>query len=1102
MSRHNALLRLATIIGLGLLGSSALAQTIPISPPVKDAGPRETSPELLESEGKMQELRAKLQSWQATAAEYKRAGEEAQSRAEIIDEEVARLQERNTVEVPEGATGAELAAKLLEAEQDLAAARSEATELDVESEARAERRRRVPELLLIAKQRLRDLDGTPAAAGSDAAQMAAFTEIDSLRRAALLAEIEAYQNELASYEVRGELLAKRRDRATLRIAYYDALSIKLREATQRMELRKVETENEEAQKLLKELTALPEGFRQTLEELYRRNQALASLWTGESGLYQQIEDVSEKLARAEAKVAEIESELLRLAARVEAVGLADSVGALLRQHRAEAPDIGMYQRFIRMRQEQIGDVQLQQIKLREQRQALADIDSLVSQVMASVDEPVTPESRREVEPLLRQLFETQRRYMDALIDDYETYFQKLVDFDASQHELIDRTKDLLDFIDERILWIPSGKTVQPELLSDGRDAIIWLLTPQYWAQLGRAFREAATKYWPVNLLVLILVIVFVPMARQARRRLQALEQTARRPDCATVAPTIEALLITLALSLWIPAVFAYLSWRLGLSPVATQFTRSFAYGLLVASAFWATIRLCRHLVGPNGVAGAHCGWPDDAPQLLWRSLRWFAALTVPAVFVIFVFEARGQDLWRESVGRVAFSLSMLVVALFNYLALRPNGPVRTVIRGREPIRPWIWRVLQIFSVLLPFVLIFGALYGFYWTSLQLAIRLHLSAVLVFVVVLSIQLYARWAMVSERRAALEDDELTDAAARPTPTMQVSRLMVGTGLLIVILGLLAVWADLLPATRILHQVELWSVTQKVTVSEIDPSGVEHFSTEERLVAITLAELVRSVFIILLTIVFMRAIPGLLEATLFRGLGHGVRYAYSTIAKYAVVLAGVALAFDAIGIGWSSIQWLVAAIGVGLGFGLQEIFANFISGLIILFERPIRVGDIVTVGEVSGTVSRIRTRATWITAFDRKELLVPNKEFVTGQLINWTLSDAVLRLSIPVGIAYGSDTNRAIEVLEQVAKESWRVLADPQPQVLFTAFGDSSLSFELRVFVRSAEQLFAARHDLHMGIDRAFREAGIEIAFPQRDLHLRSVPAELKKPLSRTD
>ena len=1088
--------------GLGLIEASALAQTSLLPSGADQGDSTETSQELLEITRRTEELKARLASWKAKAAEYQRAGQEAQARTELIDQEIARLQERDAIELPEDRTAAEFAAQLVEAEQDLAAARREATELDAESQARAERRRRVPELLLVAKQRLRDLESSPIAAGGDAAEMEALSKFDSLRREALVAEIEAYQNELGSYEVRGALLAKSRDRATLRIAYYQTLSTKLREAAQRMELLKVESENEAAKKLLRELTALPEGFKQTLEELYRRNEALASVWTGDSGLYQQIEDVSGKLARADAKVAQIESELVRLAARVEAVGLADSVGALLRQHRAEAPDIGMYQRFIRMRQEQIGDVQLQQIKLREQRQALADIDALVDEVMAAVDEPVSPEGRREVEPLLRQLFETQRRYMDALIDDYETYFQKLVDFDASQHELIDRTKDLLDFIDERILWIPSGKAVQPELLTDGRDAISWLLSPQYWAQVGRAFREAATKFWPVNLLVLILVIAFVPLARRGRRRLQVLAEAARRPDCATLAPTVEALLTTIALALWLPAVFAYLGWRLGLSPVATQFTRSFAYGLLVASAFWATIRLCRHLVRPNGIAGAHCGWPDAAAQSLWRSLRWLAALTLPAVFIIFVFEARGEDLWRESVGRVAFSWSMLAVAAFNYQALRLEGPVAKVMQGHKPVRPWVWRVIQVSAMLLPFALIFGALYGFYWTSLQLAIRLHLSAVLVFLVVLSIQLYARWAMVSERRAALEDDELSNVTTRPAPTMEVSRLMIGTGLLIVILGLLAVWADLLPATRVLDQVELWSVTQKVTVSEIDPSGVEHFSTEERLVAITLAELFRSLFIVLLTVVFMRAIPGLLEATLFRGLDHGVRYAYSTIAKYIVVLGGLALAFDAIGIGWSSIQWLVAAIGVGLGFGLQEIFANFISGLIILFERPIRVGDVVTVGDVSGTVSRIRTRATWITAFDRKELLVPNKEFVTGQLINWTLSDAVLRLSIPVGIAYGSDTNRAIEVLEQVAKESWRVLRDPRPHVLFIEFGDSSLSFELRVFVRSAEQLFTARHDLNMGIDKAFREAGIEIAFPQRDLHVRSLPADLKLPPSGGD
>jgi potassium efflux system protein len=379
--------------------------------------------------------------------------------------------------------------------------------------------------------------------------------------------------------------------------------------------------------------------------------------------------------------------------------------------------------------------------------------------------------------------------------------------------------------------------------------------------------------------------------------------------------------------------------------------------------------------------------------------------------------------------------------------------------------------------------------------------MHLNFGFLFSLVIVVQLAARWSLIAQRRALLEEEAIDERSTRAAPTMEVSRLMIGTGILLAIVGSLAIWADLLPAARILEQVELWSSTQTVTVSELDAAGVERVSTEDRLVAITLADLFRAFLIGLLSFALIRALPGLLEATLFRRLGPGVRYAYSTIVEYTVAICGLGLAFDAIGVGWSNIQWLVAAVGLGLGFGLQEIFANFVSGLIILFERPIRVGDTVTVGGVNGTVTKIQIRATWITAFDRKELVVPNKEFVTGQLINWTLSDAILRVDIPVGIAYGSDTDLAIEVLERVARDSSRVLADPRPQVMFTSFGDSSLSFELRVYIRTVAQLFPTRHELHMAIDKAFREAGIEIAFPQRDLHLRSVPENWKPPSDRS-
>jgi potassium efflux system protein len=1060
------------------------------------------SPELAEIERKVQEARARLADWRRQGAEYVLSAEEAQARTRVIDEDIARLQDREAITVPVDAGAQQLEVELHVADEALLAARREAVELDTEADHRAERRKRVPELLSVAKQRLKEFEHTPPPSDGDSAIAVARRALAALKEAAVRAEIDAYESEVRSYDVRGALLSKRRDRATLRIAYYEALAGKLREAKQDLERLEVERDREATRKLLEELTALPDGLKKTLQDLYQRNEALASLWSSEEGLHAQIDDVSVKLSRAEAKVAELEAELIRLAARAQAVGLADSLGVLLRRHRAEAPDIGMYRRFIRMRQEQIGDVQLQQIKLREQRQALADVDALTNEAMAAIEVPIDPQEKREVESLLRQLFETQRKYMDALIEDYETYFQKLVDFDARQQEVITRTQDLLDFIDERILWIPSGRAVQAELLSDGRDALEWLFGAQYWAQLGRSARDAASRLWPVHLLALLLAILFVPFARRVRSRLRLLGEQATRPDCDHFAPTSQALGLSLLLAIWLPALLAYVGWRLGLSPVATQFTRSVATGLVAAAGFWATLRLARQLVRPDGVAEAHCEWPAHAAHALWRDLRWLTIITVPAVFVIFVFEMRGEDLWRESVGRFAFAISMVAVGVFNYLTLRSRGPFQEVLRGGGTRRPWAWRAARLAAWVIPLALIAAALRGFYWTALQVGIRLHFNLVLLFVLAIVLQLAARWSMIAQRRAAAEDAPHEERPAAPTPTLEVSRLMIGTGFLLALLATSAIWADLLPAAKVLQQVELWTTTETVTVSEPGPAGADRVSTEDQLVVITLADVFQSLLIGLLTVALIRALPGILEATLFRRLGPGERYAYSTIVKYAVVLVGVAVAFDAIGVGWSSIQWLVAAVGLGLGFGLQEIFANFVSGLIILFERPIRVGDTVSVGEVNGTVSRIRIRATWITAFDRKELIVPNKEFVTGRLINWTLSDSVLRTTIPIGVAYGSDTARVMEVLARVAQESWRVLRDPPPQIFFVGFGDSSLSFELRVFIRTVEHLFPVRHELHMNIDEAFREAGIEIAFPQRDLHLRSVPDDWRPPPRRPE
>jgi potassium efflux system protein len=292
---------------------------------------------------------------------------------------------------------------------------------------------------------------------------------------------------------------------------------------------------------------------------------------------------------------------------------------------------------------------------------------------------------------------------------------------------------------------------------------------------------------------------------------------------------------------------------------------------------------------------------------------------------------------------------------------------------------------------------------------------------------------------------------------------------------------IWHDIVPAVGYLSRFTLWQ------------SSVGSGGEAGSLVRITFVEALLAAVGAVVTVLACRNLPGVLDLAVFQRLplDAGARYAATAVTQYVVAAIGVVLCFRQIGISWQSVQWLVAAMTVGLGFGLQEIFANFVSGLILLFERPIRVGDVVTIGDVTGTVTRIRIRATTVCDWDHKELIVPNREFVTGKLVNWTLTNPNLRVVIRVGIAYGSDTRLATRLLEEAAAAHPLALADPPPTVVFAAFGESSLDFELRVFTAGVINTRILQHELHLTIDDAFRNHGIEIAFPQRELHVRGLP-----------
>jgi small-conductance mechanosensitive channel len=212
-------------------------------------------------------------------------------------------------------------------------------------------------------------------------------------------------------------------------------------------------------------------------------------------------------------------------------------------------------------------------------------------------------------------------------------------------------------------------------------------------------------------------------------------------------------------------------------------------------------------------------------------------------------------------------------------------------------------------------------------------------------------------------------------------------------------------------------------------------------------------------------------------------------SLIVHYATVTIGFIIALAAAGIQMSQFAILAGAFGVGIGFGLQNVVNNFISGLILIFERPIHVGDTIQVGTLTGVVRHIGIRASNVRTYSGSEVIVPNGNLLAGELINWTLSDQIRRVELPVGVAYGTDPNAVLELLIRVAGDHDGVLNNPEPSALFKGFGDSSLDFELR-FWAASDNWWVVQSGVAVAVCNALGEAGMEIPFPQRDLHVRSV------------
>ena len=243
--------------------------------------------------------------------------------------------------------------------------------------------------------------------------------------------------------------------------------------------------------------------------------------------------------------------------------------------------------------------------------------------------------------------------------------------------------------------------------------------------------------------------------------------------------------------------------------------------------------------------------------------------------------------------------------------------------------------------------------------------------------------------------------------------------------------------------------------------------------------------------LTLLIAKILPKVIldEVVTGQKMQRGVQNSISKLIRYCIVFIGFVLAFMTLGFDFTKLTIIMGALGVGIGFGLQGIVNNFVSGLILLFERPLREGDTIELNNQSARIKKIGLRATIVETFDQADVIIPNADLISNPVTNWTLLNRQVRLSVPVGVAYGSDVPLVVETILACGKAHEVVSKSPAPEVLFLSFGESSLDFELRVWVPDADTRLGVKSDLYHQIERAFREAGIEIPFPQMDLHLRS-------------
>jgi potassium efflux system protein len=863
----------------------------------------------------------------------------------------------------------------------------------------------------------------------------------------------------------------------------------------------------EAERLVKEVgiesvekDPLFAGMAKEIRQLTAENQVIM----------QKITEADKTLKKAQREQDQLQRDSESIRTQIEFGGLESEFSERILELRGSLPTAKTYRPEAAARRSEISKARLDSFRQDHELDQLSNPAEQRSQLLESLKEKGLPDADlKKIEPDITNLINARIQLRKDAAEGNRKLAQILGEIDLIESQTVAFAIDFQEFLVEKLMWAASSPPLGANAFTGMRTAGILLVGPDALTQYAKAVLRIGFSKW---LLAVILTLILLLPRRRLRRHLADTVARTKRVSTDSIGNTVQALLVTLWLALPIPVLLWFFGWVFSSDFFSTPTTYALGKGLSGPAVLLFVFRFSAILCWPGGVAEEHFRWNRQILSSCYRALMAAILFYLPAHMVLAIW-FNGTNLASfHGPGRLVFIVAMFSISFILLRLFRSSGGILAQMLTTQSWAGKLRKVWSSFLILLPISLAILAALGHFLTAVVMAYQIQNSAIVLLSGALIHGLLTRWITVKERRLALQNaialreakrqaqreaaeaaeesgrSEISEIAPIKDDSSiaieeeeslswgeigeQTRHLIRAVVAIAVVFGCWWVWSDMVPVLK--------SLDTRYLFGEV-----------------SLGNLVWLGVITVITTVVFQNLPGLLEVTFLQALGleAGVRNAIVTICQYAIVAIGVVVAFNALGLDMAKFGWIAAALSVGLGFGLQEVVANFVSGLILLFERPIRVGDIVTIGGVDGVVTRIRIRATTISNWDKKEFIVPNKEFITGTLLNWTLSSPMTRLVFPVGVAYGSDIRKVQEILLNIARKQPEVLKDPEPVAVFELFGDSCLNFSLRCYLPRPEMRLEMTHRINTEIHDQFLASGIEIPFPQRDLHLRSVDPSIR-------